>query len=305
MSSSSSVNEIVYDVDNPEGSSASSPSGTSGANGAEGPSPVSQVSQFGKNIYSAGMSTLGKLGRTTADIVVSTKDRITPLLEKDNKIDRSELKKPFAVLFDEFCGNDALEKLQIRSTQAAIQLKSKLKALNPQQLKKVQGELKGVGALLDNIEASEAALEWPDLFSAEEAEMVVKLQDSFTHSLKKMENVDESLADLRENVDTPLPPDMPSLLVYLGRFHMAKMLSAALHLTLLLTKPDEKEIHRLATVLRGKIESITRVEEVAELDSNRRKAALQLLATDVSQAQTTLRDALLTLQPQLRLARLQ
>jgi hypothetical protein len=86
---------------------------------------------------------------------------------------------------------------------------------------------------------------------------------------------------------------------------MAKMLSAALHLTLLLTKPDEKEIHRLATVLRGKIESITRVEEVAELDSNRRKAALQLLATDVSQAQTTLRDALLTLQPQLRLARLQ
>jgi hypothetical protein len=211
MSSSSSVNEIVYDVDNPEGSSASSPSGTSGANGAEGPSPVSQVSQFGKNIYSAGMSTLGKLGRTTADIVVSTKDRITPLLEKDNKIDRSELKKPFAVLFDEFCGNDALEKLQIRSTQAAIQLKSKLKALNPQQLKKVQGELKGVGALLDNIEASEAALEWPDLFSAEEAEMVVKLQDSFTHSLKKMENVDESLADLRENVDTPLPPDMPSL----------------------------------------------------------------------------------------------
>jgi hypothetical protein len=264
---------------------------------------------LGKNIYSAGLNTLGKLSRTTADIVVSTREKLVPLLEKSvqgqSKIDRVEMKKSFSVLFDEFCGNDALEKLQIQSTQASILMKKKLKALNPQQLKAVQIELKGVGSLLDNIEASNSELEWPDIFSKEEGELVGTLQFSFKDSIAKFENFPVTLEELRGNVDSPLPPDNPSLIIYLVRYHLAKMLSAFIHLLLLISPTAETlPIHQLGCVIRGNLESVIRVAETDLLDSNRSNAVKQLIAVDISQAQTTLRDALLLLQPQLRLAKL-
>jgi hypothetical protein len=308
ISSSSSTSEVIYDADNPDGEEIKSSTSMTVKDEEEG---SSQVSRLGKNIYTAGLSTLEKLGRTTAGIVESTRGRLTPLLDPNawpssSTIDRSELKKPFLTLFDDYSGNEALEQIQLDATQASIAFKTKLKTLNPQKLKQVQASMKGIGSSLDTVKG-ETRLDWSSCEKVfVSGELVLRLQQGIDESLTKISEVSRLVEELRSRVESPLPPDNPTLVLYLGRLHLAKMTAAALYLYRSLDfdgGANEECIALVASMMHNSIESVKDITICNLLDDNRKTAVRSLLETDIDKAGGILRDATLALQPSLKLTR--
>lgn len=272
------------------------------------------------SIYAAGWSTLERLGRTTADMVASTKDRLAPLLDGGLfgavgplRITRADLKQPLAAHVSQQAGDEALEKLQIRSAEAAVLLRTKMKALTPRQLSAAQARLRDVGRGLDAIVIAPdgAHLDWSEhggLFLPDGAEVVARLQAAIASStaICAGEGAREAVEELRLQADTPLPPDSASLVVYLARRSLARTLSGTLFLLLCLDfdRAAEARLARLAASLSACLAAAARLAECPLVDAARRAAVCDTMGADVREAQALLSDALQTLQPSLRLARL-
>lgn len=279
-----------------------------------------QVGTFGKNIYAVGLSTLERIGRTTANVVLTTKDRLAPMLDQQQHLardteatlDRSELKKSLMELFDEFSGNLVLEKLHLSSTEASIALKSRLKALNPSQLKITQASLKGVGSQIEGAggtttEGVVGTLDsCQDYFRKDERALVQSLMTGIGNCLTTLARAPEEIQELRSKVDSPLPPDNASLVAYMSRLNMAKMLSASLYLILLFDYDEGSEeqlwelivlteTHLVAALIPDACEAL--------LDAKRREALSTLVRADLENAKSILRDASLAIIPRLKLSR--
>lgn len=288
-----------------------------------------QVEALSKNIYEVGLSTLGKLGRTTASIVVRAKDRLAPMLDAEGvvgpreRIDRQELKKPFKLLLEEFSGLEAMESLQLAGTQASIKLKADLKALNPQKLAAKQAELKGIGRELltmDNNEREEGSgdvkdawlqISLEDTFAREQLDFAQKLVGATIECLRTFGGIDSlqaALAELSARVEAPLPVDTPTLAIYLARYNLAKLLAAGLFLLQILAFPavTEEQVVGVAERIQASLRQLGQYlgENLVVEDEKRKAAVCSVLAQDLEEAQSLLRDIVPTLQPRLKLAKL-
>lgn len=280
-----------------------------------------QVESLGKNIYEAGLTTLGRLGRTTANMVVTAKDKLTPVMEAEqadgttSKIDRQELKKPFKTLFEEFSGLEAMETLQLASTQASIKVKSSLKSLNPKQLAAKQSDLKQVGKTLlsvdeqycENVKDEWTRLNGESLFAREELEFAKKLVKGITECISTVDGLEGSLEKVASQVNSPLPVDTPTLAIYLARYNLAKVLAASLFLMQSISFPtvDEEQVAGLARLSFGSLKRVlASCKEGLPVEGKRKEAVISVLEHDLGEALSMLRDIVPALQPRLKLAKL-
>lgn len=283
--------------------------------------PISASSSGpGGDLYTSGWAALGALGRKTADLVSSTRDRLTPIIKSNwmtniresSKLQRSDLKKTLGELFEELSGNIALERLQVNSARAAVELKSRLKALPPKLLASLQGQIKNIGRQLDSLRESD--LKVGDIldigvFESSQDELLQRLVSSIEKSLQKWEELEESIEELRQRVESPLPVDTPTLYLYLVRSNLANILSASLHILLIFDynnvdaddKEGESKVIDVVERLYGAISSSQRLVEATLIDTTRRPVIGKLVADDCAAARSLFGDAALTLQPGLKL----
>lgn len=316
ISSSSSIADVPVEGEGDAAAAAAADHG-SGEDSRE-PQLGEQMGTLGKNIYAVGLSTLERIGRTTANVVLTTKDRLAPMLDSQmgeramaSTIDRGELKKPFLELFDEFSGNLVLEKLHLSSTEASIALKSKLKTLNPTQLRSAQTLLRGVGSRMDGGEDRPDAAnlhldDCRDYFCEDERTLVDSLIQSIKSRLTTLAMATEAVEEVRRSVDGSLPLDHASLIVYVARLNLARLLSASLYLVLLFNYDagDEDQLCKLIVLTEKHLAAVMIADACATLvDAKRREALGQLLLTDLEHAKSILRDASLAVIPRLKLSR--
>lgn len=271
----------------------------------------------GESIYSSGLAALGVLGRKTAGLVSTTKNRLTPILRQSfsgidgSSLQRTDLKKLFVDLFDELSGNVALEKLQVRSAEASVDVKGRLKSLPPKQVMAIQAKIKPAGSQLDSLREAEfdsALLEFLPVFDSEQRELLHRLLLSIDRSLDHFKDPEAGIEELRARVESPLPVDISTLYLYLVRSNLANILSAALHilLTLQFPPPNEKEgeeeVCKVVERLYGAVSASQKLIEASLVDSMRRSVISKLVADDCATARSIFGDAALTLQPSLRLA---
>lgn len=278
--------------------------------------PISSSSSL---LYSAGLGTLERLGRTTAGLVVSTKERLTPILrqglgtsEAGERLTRQDLKRPWEELFDELSGNQVLERLQVVSAEAATELRRALKALPSKQLTIIQGQLRGIGCQLDSLrEAPEvdwASLTGSPLVVRGQEELLERLQRSIQTSLGRIADPEAAVVELRSRLADgahALSADGPSLLLYMARSNLANLISASLHVLLCLhpRAMEEEQLMRLVMGLYGAVsqmQTLVSSPPASLVDANRKAALCKLIADDCAAARTLFGDAALMLQPMLK-----
>ncbi len=220
------------------------------------------------HLYATGLNTLEALGRTTAGLVISTKDRLSPYVSARAggdapgraAVSRADLKKSFLTLFNELSGNDAIERLQIRSTEASIEVKGRLRRLPAGEAAQVGEELRRITALLQSLAPADCAAVEPQAVSwapfeailaapaqagsvdgdgrregrpgGAAATFVGQLQRSIGRCVAADVPLATLVEDLRVRVDSGLPLDSGSLLTFMWRHALATALSAALFLLL-------------------------------------------------------------------------
>lgn len=266
---------------------------------------------IGKSLYSVGLSTLEKLGKTTAGIMETTRGKLAPLLATASENDcltRQDLKRSFNDIFHELMGDNALERLQIKSTEASIKLKGKLKTLAPRELLTIQTEIKSIGTKLDALREAKN-VDWSFLdgvVNVEQGELVDRLCFSIDRSLRQLENVDDAICKLQSRVDSPFPVDTPTLFIYFMRYSLANILSASLHILLCLEYriEAEEQIIGIMEMLYGAVSKSQNLIECPLIIKDSRKRVLEkLIADDCAMARSIFGDVAPTLQPLLKLSK--
>lgn len=271
------------------------------------------------SLYSAGLSTLERLGRTTAGLVVSTKERLTPIIrqglgpsEAGERLTRQDLKRSWDELFDELSGNQVLERLQVTSAEAATELRRALKVLPPKQLTAIQGQLRGVGSQLDSLretpEIDWASLTESPLIIRGQEELLERLRKSIQTSLGRIADPEAAVFELQNRLADgahALSADGPSLLIYMTRSNLANLLSASLHVLLCL-HPRVKYEEQLMQLVMGLYGAVSQMQTLVSspptslVDANRAAALCKLISDDCAAARTLFGDAALMLQPMLK-----
>lgn len=262
----------------------------------------SVVGSISKNIYNTGISTLGLISRKTAGIVGSL--NLT-------KIDRKTLKMPLSEHLEETGVMRAIEQLQLMSTQTSINLKCRMRELPPQELCRVQEILKNDQKLklsfLSNpieplvlAECDSTPWESISLLPNMEAARIQRVLRTLKANLQlpSIEITMKEIDDLRAAVDSPLPPDQTSLILFLGRRRLATILGASCELFSIINCADLAALSHIISVIAGSLVTTMYYSKASE---TRQETLLLAIKADVDQAMGILSDASGTLEPACRL----